>query len=448
MSNPYTWTAYDLAESTRLTSKWLGATAQTFWGQPAFGIFPNPIPAAFAAWGEVTERTLDRMVVRPDWGIHTVVSEGSDHLVDIKILSEKPFGRLLEFSVNRDDKLMDGNIRPRVLLIAPMSGHYATLLRKTVISLLPDCDVFITDWRNARNVPVSAGSFDVEDYAEYVIDFLRILGPQTNVVAVCQPVPLTLVATAWLAQHDPLALPKTLTLIGGPVDPDAAPTEVTDFGRRITMGELEHTVIQNVGSSFAGAGRAVYPGTMQLASFMAMNWDKHSKSFADQILRVMHGDASDFDRHNTFYDEYLAVMDMPAEFYLSTVERIFKKREIAQNQFTLRGNPVDISAITSVPVKVVEGGRDDISAPGQCAAALELMPDLPKSKKAHHIEAEAGHFGIFSGKAWHNNIRPEVLDFIARHAEPEVEVPKGALKKSNKGKRQIPDSLSDSSIAV
>ena len=446
MTNPYTYTAYDLTESIRLTGKWLGATAQTFWGQPAFGMVPNPVPAAFAAWGAVTERALDRMGTRPDWGIQTVVSEGRDHQVEIHTLLEKPFGRLLEFAVKRDETRTDGSIRPRVLLIAPMSGHYATLLRKTVISLLPDCDVFITDWRNARNVPVSDGSFDIEDYVEYVIEFMRKLGPETDVIAVCQPVPLTLVATAWLAQNEPKAQPRTLVLIGGPVDPDANATEVTDFGNRVTMGELEHTVIQNVGANYDGVGRPVYPGSMQLASFMAMNWNMHSQAFSDQIVRVSQGEASDYDRHNTFYDEYLAVMDMPAEFYLSTVERIFKKRDIARNAFTLRGVPVDIAAITDVPVKIVEGGRDDISAPGQCAAALDLMPNLPDTMKAHHIEPEAGHYGIFSGKAWHNSIRPEVLDFIDRFDD--AVVPAAALKKSKSGKHSTPRPLQDTPIAV
>lgn len=404
-----------MAESIRLSGKWLGATAQTFWGQPVFGLVPGAFPSTFAAWGAVTERTMDRMSTRPDWGIEAIVSEGKDYLVDVRTVAEKPFCRLLEFHVNREPKTASGKKRPRILLVAPMSGHYATLLRNTVISLLPDCDVFITDWRNARNVPVSSGKFDIEDYTEYLIDWIRETGPDVHVVPVCQPVPLTLVATAWLAQNDRDALPRSLTLIGGPVDPDASPTEVTDFGSRISMGELENAVIQRVRVGLPGEGRMVYPGSVQLASFMAMNWNTHYQAFADQISSVARGEASDYDRHNTFYDEYLAVMDMPAEFYLSTVERIFKNREIARNAFHLRGKHVDFAAFDSVPVKVVEGGRDDIAAPGQCKAALDLLSNLPKSKKAYHLEQDAGHYGIFSGKAWHNKIRPEVLGFIGKH---------------------------------
>ena len=206
-----------------------------------------------------------------------------------------------------------------MLLVAPMSGHYATLLRSTVASLLPDCEVFVTDWHNARDIPVSEGKFDVEDYTLYLVEFMRAIGSQTHVIAVCQPAPLALAATAYLAGEDPAAQPCSLTLIGGPIDPDAAPTEVTDFGRRVTMGQLEHLAIQRVGFKFAGAGRMVYPGLLQLASFISMNGERHGKAFYEQIIRATNGDASEHDHHNRFYDEYLAVMDMTAEFYLSTV---------------------------------------------------------------------------------------------------------------------------------
>lgn len=412
MATPFTYTAYDTTESLRLASLWAGATAKAFWSNPVFGLAANPLPASFAAWGEVTERAFNRLSIKPDWGIDSVVTSGRDYLVSVETVLEKPFGRLLEFRVKRPAV----KNRPKVLLIAPMSGHYATLLRNTVTSLLPNCDVFITEWRNARNVPVSEGKFDIEDFTLHLVDFFRHLGPDTNVIAVCQPVPLTLAAVAWMAENDPDAQPASMTLIGGPVDPDANATEVTDFGNRITMGQLENSVIQTVGANFKGIGRKVYPGSVQLASFMAMNWEKHCSAFLNQIARVARGEAGDKDRHNKFYDEYLAVMDMPAEFYLSTVHRIFKNREIARNEFVVAGKKVDIGKITSVPTKIVEGGRDDISAPGQCAAALDLLTGLPDDMKAHHLEPEAGHYGIFSGKAWHQNIRPVVMEFIQKHA--------------------------------
>jgi poly(3-hydroxybutyrate) depolymerase len=369
---------------------------------------PNPALQWMAAWGEVTERTFKRMVAKPDWGIRTFTcADGKDHLVHIETVVEKPFGNLVHF------RIPGRQPSPRkVLLVAPMSGHYATLLRSTVKSLLVDCEVYITDWHNARDIPVSAGKFDVEDYTLYLVDFMRHMGPDTHVIAVCQPAPLTLAATAYLAEDDPKAQPRSLTLIGGPIDPDATPTDVTDFGARVTMGQLQETMIQRVGFKYPGVGRKVYPGLLQLSSFMSMNGDRHSKAFRDQIARVARGEASDHDAHNRFYDEYLAVMDMTAEFYLTTVERIFKNREIAKNEFTVNGRHVDIGKITSVAVKTVEGAKDDISAPGQCIAALALCTGLPDSKKASHVEPDAGHYGIFAGKSWRNNIRPLVLQFI------------------------------------
>jgi len=399
---------YDLMETMRNTNQWLGATALAMASYPSLGLASTPYFQWLAAWGEVTERSFARMVAKPDWNIPSVVgADGRDHLVQPEIVMPRPFGDLIRFRVAGRDAMPR-----RVLLVAPMSGHYATLLRSTVTSLLPDADVYITDWHNARDIPVSEGKFDVEDYTLYLVDFMRELGPDTHVIAVCQPAPLALAATALLAEDDPDAQPRTLTLIGGPIDPDAAATDVTDFGRRVTMGQLEETAIQQVGFKYKGTGRMVYPGLLQLAGFMSMNAEKHTKAFQDQIMRAAKGEAGDHDKHNKFYDEYLAVMDMTAEFYLSTVERIFKQREIADNNFWVAGRHADISKITTVAVKTVEGSKDDISAPGQCVAALDLLTGLPDSKKASHLEDGAGHYGIFAGKSWRNNIRPLVLDFI------------------------------------
>lgn len=406
--------AYDWMETVRNTNQWLGATALAMGSYPQTGLAPHPLFQLLAAWGEVTERAFSRMVAKPDWGIRSVVGEdGRDHTVHIRKLVERPFGDLIQFDVHKRAPK-----RRRVLLVAPMSGHYATLLRSTVNSLLPDAEVYITDWHNARDIPVSSGKFDIEDYTLYLMDFMRYLGPDIHVIAVCQPAPLALAATAYLAELEPEAQPRTLTLIGGPIDPAAAPTEVTDFGRSVTMGQLEHLALQRVGFKYKGAGRMVYPGLAQLSSFISMNADTHGKAFFNQVLAVAKGEASDHDRHNRFYDEYLAVMDMTAEFYLSTVERVFKKRVIARNVFTVAGHQVDIGKITDVAVKVVEGEDDDISAPGQCLAALDLLTGLPAEKKASHLEPGAGHYGIFAGKSWRNNIRPLVLDFIDTHSGP------------------------------
>ncbi|MWD26171.1 polyhydroxyalkanoate depolymerase [Aquicoccus sp. SCR17] len=399
---------YDLMETVRNTNQWLGATAKTMAAYPIFAMAPNPAFHLMSAWGEVTERSFERMVTKPAWGIDAVTCEdGKDRIVNVETVLEGDFGNLIHFEVSGRKPM------PRkVLLVAPMSGHYATLLRSTVKSLIPDCEVYITDWHNARDIPVSAGKFDVEDYTLYVVDYMRHLGPDTHVIAVCQPAPLVLAATAYLAEEDPDAQPRSLTLIGGPIDPDATPTEVTDFGRRVTMGQLEHSMIQRVGFKYKGVGRAVYPGLLQLTSFISMNAETHGRAFTDQIIRAARGEAYEHDKHNKFYDEYLAVMDMTAEFYLSTVERIFKNREVAQNRFEVAGKQVDMGKITTVAVKVVEGENDDISAPGQCLAALELCSGLPDEKKAAHLEPGAGHYGIFAGRSWRDNIRPLVLNFI------------------------------------
>ena len=397
-------------ETIRNTNQWLGASAKAFASYPTIAATPNPMMNWLAAWGEVTERSFERMIAKPDWNIDSFTCEdGRDHLVDIDLKIERPFGDLIHFNVQgRKDA------DKKVLLIAPMSGHYATLLTSTVRSLIADCEVYITDWHNARDIPVSAGKFDIEDYTQYLIDFIKYLGPDIHVIAVCQPAPLALAATAFISEYEKSNIPKSLILIGGPIDPDANPTEVTDFGNRITMGQLEHAMIQNVGVKYAGVGRQVYPGLLQLISFLSMNAGRHASAFVDQILRVTKGEASDHDKHNKFYDEYLAVMDMPAEFYLSTVERIFQNREIANNNFSINGKKIDFSKITDVNVMTVEGGKDDISAPGQCYAALALCTGLKDNKKSSYVEPDAGHYGIFAGRYWRNNIRPLVLDTMEK----------------------------------
>ncbi|WP_375266584.1 polyhydroxyalkanoate depolymerase [Planktotalea sp.] len=421
---------YDMMETMRNTNQWLGATARSMAAYPMFSMVPNPALQWLGAWGEVTERSFERMVVKPDWGLDTFTcDDGRDHLIEVRPIVERAFGDLIHFEVTGRETM-----KRKILLVAPMSGHYATLLRSTVKSLIRDAEVYVTDWHNARDIPVSAGKFDVEDYTLYLVDFMRELGPDTHVIAVCQPAPLTLAATAYLAEQDPKAQPRSLTLIGGPIDPNANATDVTDFGHRITMGQLQETAIQRVGFKHKGVGRLVYPGLLQLISFMSMNSEKHSKAFNDQVMRTAQGEASEHDKHNKFYDEYLAVMDMPAEFYLSTVERIFKNSEIASNEFVVDGHKIDIGNITTVAVKTVEGAEDDISAPGQCIAALDLCTGLPDSKKASHVEPGAGHYGIFAGRSWRNNIRPLVLEFIDANSVADKPKAKKAPKKKGAAK--------------
>ncbi|MCY3878367.1 MAG: polyhydroxyalkanoate depolymerase [Rhodobacteraceae bacterium] len=397
---------YALNESFRVNTALFGASVKHLCSSPAFQLFPHA--AIFAAWGKLTERTFNRMAATPEWGIDKTVSAGREYTVEVRPVFSKTFCRLIHFDV--DGKSPQD---PKILLVAPMSGHYATLLRRTVTSLLPDCELFVTEWRNARDIPVTSGDFDIEDFTRYIAEFIRFLGPDTHVIAVCQPVPLSLAAVAHLADAAPESQPRTLTLIGGPAVPDAAPTSVTDFGNRVAMGHLEQFTIQPVGRGHAGAGRKVYPGMLQLGFFLSMNPPRHLHAFLEQISRAIKNMDAEDDRHNRFYDEYLAVMDMTAEFYLSTVRRLFKDGEIAHNKFTLGGRPVDLEKISHTAVLTVEGGKDDISAPGQCSGALELLSGLPDSKKASHIEPDAGHYGIFSGQVWQRSIRPLILSFIA-----------------------------------
>lgn len=399
--------SYDAYDALLHGSEWVGASAKAFWSHPAFALVPSPLPKTFAAWGEMTERACARLGTQPSWGIESVVTNGCEYVVNIECEIDNPFARLVHFKVERPNPS-----KRRVLLVAPMSGHYSTLLRKTVISLLPTCDVWVTEWRNPRDVPVSSGKFDVEDYTKYLMEFIRHLGTETNVVAVCQPAPLALAAVARIAEETPDAQPNTLTLIGGPVDHEAGPTAVSEFSNKFTIDQLESTFLHSVGSNYAGFGRSVYPGSQQLFSFMSMNSDTHSKAFSDQIVNLASGDTEAARRHDDFYDEYLSAMDMTAEFYLSTVERVFQNREIAQNIFTVDGDLADAGKITDTAVLIVEGENDDIAGPGQCLAALGLLTGISDANKKSILAADAGHYGIFSGKAWRNDIRPQVIEFI------------------------------------
>ena len=320
--------SYDYFEAIRNANQWIGATAKAAASIPAMSVFPNPSIDWIAAWGQVTERSFERMTAKPDWGIESITCyDGRDHLVEINKKITGAFGDLIHFNV------LGREPAPRkILLVAPMSGHYSTLLRSTVNSLIIDSEIYVTDWHNARDIPVSEGSFDIEDYTKYLIDYIRFLGPDINVIAICQPAPLALVATAFLAQEKKDDQPKSLILMGGPIDPSAAPTEITEFGTKFNLEYLEQTVIQRVGFKYAGVGRQVYPGLLQLMSFMSMNAEKHAKSFSDQIARVAQGTASEHDKHNSFYDEYLAVMDMTAEFYFCLLYTSPSPRDLARSR--------------------------------------------------------------------------------------------------------------------
>jgi len=267
-------------------------------------------------------------------------------------------------------------------------------------------------WKNTRDIPTSEGKFAIEEYALYLTEYMKMLGPDLHVIAICQPAPLALAATALLAEEAPESQPLTLTLMGGPIDVGAAPTKVSAFGDKTSIEQLERNAIFPVGSKHPGAGRQVYPGALQLAAFISMNPKSHASAHWNQFFNKAYQKQDKVERHEKFYDEYLSVMDMTAEFYLSTVKRIFQDREIAKGEFTVNGKQIDPAKITDTAVITVEGDRDDITAPGQCEAALDLLTGLNANQKQHYLAEDAGHYGIFSGHAWRDNVLPKLLKFM------------------------------------
>jgi poly(3-hydroxybutyrate) depolymerase len=348
---------------------------------------------------------------RPAFGIDSVVVDNNRVPVREVPVFATPFGTLLRFE---KDMLKP---QPKVLLVAPMSGHFATLLRATVQTMLPDCDVHITDWHNARDVPLSAGPFGFEDYTDHLIRFLEFLhgtqdGAHTHMVAVCQPAVGALVATAVMSAAKNPATPHTLTLMAGPIDTRQSPTRVNTLAQNRTMKEYEEQSIARVPARYPGANRRVYPGFLQLTSFMAMNADRHINAHLAQLRRLFAGEAEAAAAHRRFYDEYFAVLDLPAEFYLETVERVFKTYELPRGVMTHRGEKVDPAAIRRTSLLVVEGERDDICGVGQTMAALDLCKRIPPSRKTYHLQTGAGHYGVFSGRAWQNQIYPKLRAMI------------------------------------
>lgn len=361
-----------------------------------------------AAGAELFER-MTRRFGKPRFGLAQTVCDGMQVQVSEEIVVEKPFCGLLHFKrhVNRDD--------PKVLIVAPMSGHHATLLRGTVAALLPEHDVYITDWTDAKHVPLRQGKFDLEDYIGYVIDFIKAVGPDTHLIAVCQPAVPVLCAVSLLAEAEDADQPRSMTLMGGPIDIAAAKTAVTQLAQDRPLSWFRDTVVSNVPASYAGAFREVYPGFVQLSGFMQMNLDRHIGEHLRLFQHLVRGDGEHAETHRKFYDEYLSVMDITAEFYLQTVERVFQKRDLANGTFTWRGHRVKPETITRTALLTVEGELDDISAPGQTEAAHKLCSSLAPQMKKHVLQPQVGHYGIFNGRKWRENIMPVVRDFIRTH---------------------------------
>ncbi len=364
------------------------------------------LPAAVAELFATAVITHER---RP-FGIDEVRMANRAVAVREAVVASTPFADLLRFE---KDSLTP---QPKVLLAAPMSGHFATLLRPTVQTMLPDLDVYITDWKNARDVPLAAGGFGFDDYVDHLIGFLEALGPGAHLVAICQPAVPALVATAVMAAAKNRAQPRSLTLIAGPIDTRASPTRVNLMAKTQSIETYERRSIATVPARYAGAGRRVYPGFYQLASFMAMNADRHLNAHLAQLRRLYANDAEGAAAHRRFYDEYFTVADLHAAFYLETVERVFQEHLLPRGQLTWHGAPVDPGAIARTALLAVEGERDDICGVGQTMAALDLCSRLPATRKTYHLQVGAGHYGVFSGRSWSGSIYPKVRAMIEEMA--------------------------------
>jgi len=357
-----------------------------------------------ATWSLVANAGLTH--TRPDYGIASVMVGNREAEVTEVPVHRTPFGTLLNF---RKDVAIN---QPKVLLVAPLSGHFATLLRNTAKTLLQDHDVFITDWHNARDVPWTAGPFGFDEYVEHLIDFLHVMGTDSHVVAVCQPCVQALAAAAVMAQAEDPSQPRSLTLMAGPVDVRINPTKVNELAFNHPYEWFEKNLISTVPLPHAGAGRRVYPGFLQLTAFLAMNRDRHIRAHLDMHGHIARGETEKAEAIRTFYEEYFAVLDLTAEFYLETIDKVFQRALLPKGELTYKGRPVDPSAIRRTAMLTVEGERDDICSIGQTVAAHDLVPKLKPFRKRHHMQAGVGHYGVFSGRRWEGQVYPIVRNMI------------------------------------
>ena len=372
----------------------------------------TPISRQMAAGYELMTR-IGKEYQKPAWNLPATDINGKSVRVTEAVALDKPFCRLVHFhrdvrGANKDD--------PKVLLVAPLSGHHATLLRDTVRALLPAHDVYVTDWVDARMVPLSAGPFHLNDYVRYVQDFIRHLGPDVHVISVCQPTVPVLAAVSLMATANDPCQPRSMVMMGGPIDPRQSPTQVNRLATTKPYSWFESQVIHPVPPRYPGAGRKVYPGFLQHAGFMAMNPDRHMKSHYEFYLDLLRGDDSDAEAHRRFYDEYNAVLDMPAEFYLDTIRMVFQDFALPSGTWEVDGQTVRPADIKKVALFTIEGELDDISGQGQTRAAIKLCKNIPAERKSHYTAPNCGHYGIFSGRRWREMICPKIAEFIRQSA--------------------------------
>ncbi|WP_459617636.1 polyhydroxyalkanoate depolymerase [Bordetella sp. 2513F-2] len=391
-----------LAAFTEAGSEWFS--------HPCSPLAYTPMSRQMAA-GLALAHRLGKDYQKPAWQLDSTEIGGKAVPVREECELARPFCRLLHF--RRELPAASPARRdPRVLVVAPLSGHHATLLRDTVRALLPAHDVYVTDWVDARMVPVSAGPFHLDDYVRYVQDFIRHLGPDLHVISVCQPTVPVLAAIALMADADDPAQPRSMVMMGGPIDPRQSPTQVNGLATTKPYAWFESQLIHTVPAPHRGAGRRVYPGFLQHAGFIAMNPDRHLKSHYEFYLDLLRGDQDDAEAHRRFYDEYNAVLDMPAEFYLDTIRIVFQEFRLPNGTWEIGGVPVRPAAIRRTALLTIEGELDDISGQGQTRAAIDLCSGLPPSRKQHYTAQGCGHYGIFSGRRWRQTICPKIAEFI------------------------------------
>lgn len=370
----------------------------------------TPVSKQIAAGYELIHR-IGKDYEKPTWDIPSIEHQGQSHTVNQHTVYSKPFCNLVSFSLEDTE-----TTRPQVLLVAPLSGHHATLLRDTIRTLLQDHDVYVTDWIDARMVPLSAGSFHLNDYVHYIEDFVHYLNTDLHVIAVCQPTVPVLAAISLMASNHKANPPKSLTLMGGPVDTRRSPTQVNCLATTKPYSWFENNLIHRVPSRYPGAGRRVYPGFLQHIGFMAMNPDRHVLSHYDFYQHLAKGQDNDAEAHRRFYDEYNAVLDMPAEFYLDTIKTVFQEHALPRGTWEIDGQTVNPGAITHTALLTIEGELDDISGLGQTEAAQDLCHQIPTDKKQHYVAEGSGHYGIFSGRRWRQKVYPCIKHFIQQHA--------------------------------
>jgi poly(3-hydroxybutyrate) depolymerase len=378
--------------------RWSAAAAQAVFGNP-FNPLSYTVPGRMIkASADVFTRIAKRRG-KPAWNISA----------QVEVVDERPFCRLLRFSRERDHAV------PRILLVAPLSGHFATLLRGTLEALVAEHDVYVTDWSDARAVPLTAGRFDLETYIEYIMDYLRLTGPDIHVVAVCQPAPAVLAAVALLAANDELGQPRSMTLMGGPVDTRSHPTAPTKVANAYPLEWFDRELTTVLPAYYPGAGRRVYPGFMQLGAFLSMNAARHIDAHINMYNELVRGDGESAAARQKFYDEYLSVMDVTAEYFLQTVDHVFQRHSLPLGTLTWHGQRVDPSLIRSTALLTVEGELDDISAPGQTYAAQALCSSLTDAQRDHLLQPGVGHYGIFNGRRWREAILPRIASFVRAH---------------------------------